>query len=64
MIELGLCVGLIPRNYLKDANTDKVAIYMLPNHPFWKHCIAYRKGAYLSEGARAFIEYTKEYWSK
>lgn len=64
MTELGLCVGLIPRNYLKDADRDKVAIYMLPNHPVWKHCIAYRSDTYLSEGAKAFIEYTKEYWNE
>lgn len=64
MIELGLCVGLVPRQYLQNADLKKVAIYMLPNHPIWKHCIAYRKGSYLSEGAKAFIRYTKEYWNK
>lgn len=61
MIELGLCVGLIPRYYLDNADLTKVAIFMLPNHPIWKHCIAYRKDSYLSEGAKAFIKYSKEY---
>lgn len=63
MIELGLCVGFVPRYYLKDADLTKVSIFMLPTHPIWKHCIAYRKGSYLSEGAKAFIRYSKEYWN-
>ena len=64
MIELGLCVGLVPKYYLNKADFSKVSVFMLPNHPQWKHCISYRKEAYLSDSAKAFIKYTKEYWNR
>ena len=61
MVESTLCCGIIPYYYVKK-QSDKLAAFALPNHPYWEIDISYRKNSYLSLGAKEFIRLAKEYW--
>ena len=61
MVESTLCCGIMPKYYITK-NTNKLACFALDYHPTWEVAIAYRKGSYLSEGAKEFIRLAQEYW--
>ena len=42
---------------------EDIAYFHLPQKPVWELAIAYRKGHYLSEPAKAFIRLAKNYWT-
>ncbi|MCD8084305.1 MAG: LysR substrate-binding domain-containing protein, partial [Clostridiales bacterium] len=62
MVESTLCCGIIPNYYVKTS-TDKVACFCLASHPTWDMAVSWRKGSYLSEGAKEFINLAKDYWN-
>lgn len=61
MVESTLCCGIIPEYYLKN-KTSRIAAFTLEDHPIWDIAIIYKKGRYLSSGAKEFIRLAKEYW--
>lgn len=61
MVESTLCCGIIPEYYLKN-QSSRIAAFSLDYHPIWDIAILYKKGRYLSSGAKEFIRLAKEYW--
>lgn len=61
MVESTLCCGIIPSYYVA-APSDKLTCFALDYHPTWELAISYRKGGYLSSGAKEFIRLAQEYW--
>ncbi len=62
MVESTLCCGIIPSYYVPE-NSDKLTCFALDYHPTWELAISYRKGGYLSLGAKEFIRLAQEYWA-
>jgi len=62
MVESTLCCGIIPGYYIPK-NSAKLTCFALDHHPAWELAISYRKGGYLSSGAKEFICLAQEYWS-
>lgn len=63
MVESTLCCGIIPRYYIPK-NSSKLTCFALDYHPTWEIAMTYRKGGYLSFGAKEFIRLAQEYWDK
>lgn len=61
MVESMHCCGLLPRYYLDPAN-DRVASFVLADHPSWELCITYRKNAYLTDASREYIRLVQQFW--
>ncbi len=61
MIEARICCGIIPYYYAKK-KPKGVSFFRLPFRPNWTVCVSYPRDAYLSESAKAFIQFAKEYW--
>lgn len=62
MIQSNLCCGLLPAYYVQD-DPDGITCFRLPSRPVWEVAASYRKGSYLTQAARYFIELTKELWN-
>lgn len=62
MIRAHLCLGIIPEHYVRQ-NPPGVRFLRLPDHPAWTVSACYRKDAYLTNAARAFIQLVQEYWA-
>ena len=63
MIRSNLCCGLIPDFYIRDSR-EGIACFSLPGSPSWDIAASYRKGSYLSRGARRFIEMAAEFFRR
>jgi len=61
MVESTFCCGIMPKYYISK-DSRKLTCFALDYHPTWEVAIAYRKGSYLSEGAKEFIRLAQEYW--
>lgn len=62
MIQSNLCCGLLPAYYIQD-NPGVSPASSFPTRPVWEVVASYRKGSYLTQAARYFIELTKEHWN-
>lgn len=62
MVESTLCCGIIPGYYIPE-DSAKLTCFALDYHPTWELAVSYRKGGYLSSGAKEFIRLAQEYWS-
>ncbi|MGL5433874.1 MAG: LysR family transcriptional regulator [Lachnospiraceae bacterium] len=63
MVESTLCCGIVP-NYYAAKDSDKLSCFSLDYHPSWELAISYRKGGYLSSGAKEFIRLAQDYWAE
>ena len=63
MIKSGLCCGIVPYYYIKNALED-IACFYLTGFPTWDMVACYRNGSYLSHASQRFIVLASEYWSK
>jgi DNA-binding transcriptional LysR family regulator len=61
-VRSGICCGLVPDYYVKD-QPDGIACFSLPYHPTWQVCACYKKGRYLSDAAKYFIDLVTDYWT-
>ena len=62
MVAANMCCGIIPSYYTRTKHPE-VSYFSLPDHPMWDITVCHKKGSYLSQAARYFIELAKEYWS-
>ncbi len=63
LVASNLCVGFIPRFYF-DPSDKRIRGFLLKHRPTWDLCIGYKRGAYLSSAARAYIDIAREYWRR
>ena len=63
MVETIHCCGLLPRYYMEGAK-DRVASFVMPEHPTWDLYIMYRKNSYLSLANKEYIRLVKEFWNE
>ncbi len=61
LIKSKLCCGMIPYSYVKKS-PDGMACFALPSHPTWDIAVSYKRGAYLSQAAKDFIQLASDYW--
>lgn len=61
MIQAHLCCGVIPWHYVKNT-PEGICCFAFPTHPHWDIVAGYRKNAYLSKAARAFIQQAQDFW--
>lgn len=61
MIKSSLSCGMIPYSYVKKS-PEGMACFALPSHPTWDIAVSYKRGAYLSQAAKDFIELASDYW--
>lgn len=62
MIESTLCCGILPGYYIPKYS-NKLTCFALSDHPTWEIVVSYRKGGYLSSGAKEFTRLAQEYWN-
>jgi DNA-binding transcriptional LysR family regulator len=60
-VRSNICCSLVPAYYLRN-NPEGIACFALPSHPTWQVCACHKKGRYLSDAAKYFIELAKNYW--
>lgn len=60
MIRASLCCGILPYYYVKDLNPEELTCFHLPSRPTWIFTASYKKGSYLSQAARTFIDILSE----
>ena len=63
MIHASLCCGILTYYYVKDLPPG-ITCFRLPSRPTWDFTASYKKGRYLSEAARCFIELMKSQLGK
>ncbi len=63
MVRSAMCCGILPRYYV-NPDDERIACFVLENHPTWDLCVSYRKNSYLSNGAKEFIRLAQEYWDQ
>ena len=61
MIHASLCCGILTYYYVKDLPPG-ITCFRLPSRPTWDFAASYKKGRYLSEAARCFIDLMKSQW--
>ena len=61
MIKANLCCGILTYYYVKDL-PEGITCFRLPSRPTWEFTASYKKGRYLSEAARCFIDLMKQQW--
>lgn len=61
MVKKSMGCTLIPETYAMEQ--ESIAYFRLPQNPVWELAIAYRKGHYLSEPAKAFVLLAHSYWN-
>ena len=62
MIQANLCCGILAYYYVKN-NPEGITFFHLPSRPTWEFAASYRKGRYLSNAAKGFIDLMKDQWS-
>ena len=62
MVESTLCCGIIPWYYVQEPS-EKLARFHLEHTPTWDVAVSYSKSAYLSSGAREFIQLARDWWN-
>lgn len=62
MVESTLCCGIIPWYYIQEPS-EKLARFHLEHTPTWDVAVSYSKSAYLSSGAREFIQLARDWWN-
>ena len=63
MIHASLCCGILTYYYVKDLPPG-ITCFRLPSRPTWDFTASYKKGRYLSEAARCFIDLMKSQLGK
>ncbi len=63
MLQANLCCGILAYYYVKNIPPG-ITCFHLPDHPSWKFVASYKKGRYLSNAARGFIDLMKGQWSE
>ena len=63
MLQANLCCGILAYYYVKNIPPG-ITCFHLPDHPSWKFVASYKKGRYLSNAARGFIDLMKVQWSE
>ena len=63
MIHASLCCGILTYYCVKDLPPG-ITCFRLPSRPTWDFTASYKKGRYLSEAARCFIDLMKSQWGK
>lgn len=61
MIQASLCCGILTYYYVKDLPKG-ITCFRLPSRPTWEFTASYKKGRYLSDAARCFIDLMKSQW--
>ena len=61
MVKEGICCGLVVNSYI-EKDDNKVRYFTLKEHPYWEVVMSYKKGSYLTQAEKRFIEISKEYW--
>ncbi len=61
MVSANLACAIIPEYYV-NPNTENISYYKLHGKPSWDMCFVYNKDGYLSDGMKAFIDLSKDYW--
>ena len=61
MLQTNLCCGILTYYYVKDL-PEGITCFRLPTHPTWEFTASYKRGRYLSEAARYFIDLMKKQW--
>ena len=61
MIHASLCCGILTYYYVKGLPPG-ITCFRLPSRPTWDFTASYKKGRYLSEAARCFIDLMKSQW--
>lgn len=62
MVEAGLACALLPAIYATPER--RVRYFRLPQRPTWQITLCSRKGAYLSEAERYFLDLCRDYWAE
>ncbi len=62
MVDANLCCGLVPDFYANPGKPN-VTFLSLPGHPTWNISASYKRGSYLNQAARYFIELASNYWN-
>ncbi|MFK4785552.1 LysR substrate-binding domain-containing protein [Fusobacterium sp. MFO224] len=55
------CFAILPF-YYAASNLDELEVYEMKNPILWEVSISYKKGKYLNEPAKYFIELSKKFW--
>jgi DNA-binding transcriptional LysR family regulator len=63
MIKMGSCSSIVPSRYLTGDISGLDCCY-LEGRPTWELVASYRKGAYLSKPAKAFIQLVRDFWEE
>lgn len=61
MLQANLCCGILTYYYVKDLPKG-ITCFRLPSRPTWEFTASYKKGRYLSDAARCFIDLMKSQW--
>ncbi len=61
MIQANLCCGILTYYYAKEVPKE-ITCFRLPSRPTWDFTASYKKGRYLSDAARCFIDLIKQQW--
>lgn len=61
MIQSNLSCGILTYYYVKNLPSG-ITCFRLPTHPTWEFTASYKKGRYLSDAARCFIDLMKSQW--
>lgn len=62
MVAAKMCCGLIPGVYANKP-VEGVSFFSLPTHPTWNIMASYKRGSYLNQAAKYFIQLASDYWS-
>jgi DNA-binding transcriptional LysR family regulator len=62
MVKAGICCGIVPQYATKHYRNCGIKYYSFPTPLRWDVMVTYSKGAMLSNAAKLFIQYAKEYW--
>lgn len=63
MLQANLCCGILAYYYVKNIPRG-ITCFHLPGRPTWQFVASYKKGRYLSNAARGFIDLMKSQWSE
>ena len=61
MIQTKMCCGILTYYYVKE-KPEGITCFRLPSRPTWEFTASYKKGRYLSDAARYFIDLMKSQW--
>lgn len=61
MVNANICCGIVTYSASLSPHPN-VRYFSLPNQPSWQIVASYKKGSYLNEAAKAFIQLATDYW--